>query len=59
MSLIGLLLLLVIVGVALYLIPMEPRIKTIIGVVVALAVCLWLFDYFGLVHLTGVHHRNL
>lgn len=52
MSLISLLIMLVIVGVVLYLIntliPMDPKIKTIINVVVVIAVCLWLLQAFGL-----------
>jgi hypothetical protein len=43
---------LVIVGVLLYLlntlVPMDPKIKTIINVVVILCVCLWLLEAFGL-----------
>lgn len=50
---IGLLLVLVIVGVVLYLvetyIPMDPVIKTIIRVVVVIAVCLYLLSAFGVV----------
>lgn len=52
MSLIGLIVVLIIVGVLLYvvntLIPMAPPIKTIINIVVVLAVCLWLLEAFGL-----------
>ncbi len=40
------------IGVVLYLIntliPMDPKIKTIINVVIVLAVCLWLLQIFGL-----------
>jgi len=47
MSLIGVLVALVIVGVVLWLlntlIPMDPKIKTIINVVVVLVVCLFLW----------------
>ena len=49
---ISLLVTLVIVGVLLYLlntlIPLDPKIRTIINVVVILAVCLWLLEGFGL-----------
>ncbi len=52
MSLIMLLITLVVVGVILYLIntliPMDGKIKTIINVVVVLAVCIWLLGQFGL-----------
>lgn len=51
-SLVGLLVTLVVVGVVLWLvntmIPMDPKIKTIINVIVVLAVCLWLLNVFGL-----------
>lgn len=50
MSIIGLLIILIIVGVALYLvnsvIPMDPKIKTILNVVVVIVVLLWLLDVF-------------
>jgi nitrate reductase NapE component len=53
MTIIGLIVVLVIVGVLLYLlntvIPMDAKIKTIINVIVVLAVCLWLLEAFGLV----------
>lgn len=51
MSFIQLVVVLVVVGVALYLvqtIPMDQTIKTIIRVVVILAVILWLLEAFGL-----------
>lgn len=51
MSLITLVLVLVIVGVALYLIetyvPMSPPIKLVIRVVVVIALVLWLLQVFG------------
>jgi hypothetical protein len=51
MTLVSLVLVLIIIGVALYLvnsfIPMDPKIKTIINVVVVVAVCVWLLDVFG------------
>ena len=52
MSLIGLVLTLVVVGVLLWLInnyvPMDSKIKTIINVVVVLVVVIWLLQAFGL-----------
>ena len=53
MSLIGLIVVLVVVGVILYLInsiiPMDGNIKMIINVLVVLVVCLWLLQSFGLI----------
>ena len=53
MSLIGLILVLVLVGVALYLIetyiPMSPPIKTVIRVVIIIVLVLWLLQLFGIV----------
>jgi len=50
MDLISLVVVLIIVGVLLYLInnliPMDAKIKTIINVVVVVAVCLWLLNLF-------------
>ena len=48
MSIIGLVLVLVLVGVALAYIPMDARIKTIVIVVLALVTVGWLLSYFGL-----------
>jgi hypothetical protein len=52
MSLIGLILTLVVVGILLYLvnnyIPMDSKIKTIINVVVVIVVVIWLLQAFGL-----------
>lgn len=52
MSLISLVVVLIVVGVLLYLanhhIPMDPKIKTVLNVVVLIAVCLWLLQVFGL-----------
>lgn len=52
MPIVQLVILLIVIGVALYLIntviPMDQKIKTIINVVVILAVLLWLLDLFGL-----------
>lgn len=54
MTLVGLIVVLVVVGVVLWmvnnLIPIDPKIRTIINVIVVLAVCLWLLDSFGLLH---------
>jgi hypothetical protein len=51
MSLVSLVLLLILVGVGLYLvntaIPMDPKIKTILNVVVVVVVVLWLAEAFG------------
>lgn len=53
MSLIGLVVVLIVVGVLLYLIntiiPMDAKIKTIINILVVLVVCLWLLQAFGLI----------
>lgn len=50
MSILSLLIILVVIGVALYLVnsvvPMDPKIKTILNVVVVVVVCLWLLDLF-------------
>jgi hypothetical protein len=51
MSLIGLVLTLVVVGVLLWLlnnyIPMDPKIRTIINIVVVVVVIIWLLQAFG------------
>ncbi len=51
MSLIGLIITLVVVGVLLWLInnyvPMDPKIKTILNVVVVIVVVIWLLQTFG------------
>lgn len=53
MSLIGLVLTLVVVGVLLWLlnnyVPMDGKIKTIINVVVVIVVVIWVLQVFGLV----------
>jgi len=59
MTLIGLLVTLVVVGVLLWMvnayIPMDPKIKNILNVVVVIAVVLWLLQSFGLLgNLGGV-----
>jgi cytochrome c biogenesis protein CcdA len=60
MSIISLLIVLIIVGVALYLvnnlIPMDQKIKTILNVVVVIVILLWLLDVFGLASGLG-HYR--
>jgi len=52
MPLVNLIVVLIIVGVALYLInnfiPMAASIKTILNVVVVIAVCVWLLQAFGM-----------
>jgi hypothetical protein len=62
MSILGVLLVLVIAGVALYLVntyvPMAPPIKTVVVVVIALVV--WLLSAYGLLDgAFGPHHRGL
>jgi O-antigen ligase len=53
MSLIGLLLVLIVIGVCLYLIenyiPMSPPIKTVIRVVIVVVLVVWLLQIFGVV----------
>jgi hypothetical protein len=52
MTILSLLIGLILVGLALYLvnalIPMDPKVKTILNVVVIVLVLLWLSDAFGL-----------
>jgi len=52
MSLLGLVVTLIVVGVLLWLvntyIPMDPKIKNIINIVVIIVVVLWLLQVFGL-----------
>jgi hypothetical protein len=54
MSLISVVIALIIVGVLLYvvnsLIPMDAKIKSILNIVVVLAVILWLLNAFGLLN---------
>ena len=51
MTLLGLIITLIIVGMLLWLVntylPMDPKIKTILNVVVVIAVLLWLLQAFG------------
>jgi hypothetical protein len=53
MSLVGLVLTLVVVGVLLWLlnnyVPMDSKLKTIINVVVVIVVVVWLLQQFGLI----------
>jgi hypothetical protein len=53
MSLVSLIIMLVVVGVALWAInsyiPMAPSVKTILNVVVVLVLCVWLLQVFGLI----------
>lgn len=58
MSIIGLIVILVVVGVLLYLVntmlPIDGNIKKIINIVVVIAVILWLLSVFGILGGTGV-----
>jgi hypothetical protein len=62
MDFITLLILLVIIGVAVYLletyVPMSPPIKTVIRVLVVLFVVLLLLDVFGIYHFPLMKHRE-
>jgi hypothetical protein len=57
MTLIGLIVTLVVVGVLLWMvnayIPMDPKIKNILNIVVVIAVVLWLLQAFGLLGSIG------
>jgi hypothetical protein len=60
MSLVGLVITLIVVGVLLWLvnsyIPLDPKIQKIINVVVIVAVVLWLLKVFGVFgYLSSVH----
>jgi hypothetical protein len=52
MSIIGVIVVIVVVGVVLYLvntvIPMDPKVRVVLQVVVVLALVLWLLQVFGL-----------
>ncbi len=52
MPIINLIVVLVVVGLALYLVntyvPMAPPVKTILNVVVVLILCIWLLQVFGI-----------
>jgi len=60
MSLFGILITLVIIGVGLWLInnylPMDGKIKKILNVVVVVVVVLWLLNVFGVFHALGNAH---
>jgi hypothetical protein len=62
MTLIGLIVTLVLVGVLLYLInafvPMDPKIKSILNVVVVIVLILWLLEAFGVLGL-GILNRPI
>lgn len=47
MSLVGLIIVLVVVGVCLTIIPIDAQIKKIVVIVIALMVVLWILDAFG------------
>lgn len=53
MSVIELLVVLVVVGVLVYLmnhlVPIDPKFKTVINVVIGLALLLWLLELFGII----------
>ena len=55
MSIITIIVVLVVIGLVLYLIetyvPMAQPIKTVLRVVVVLALCLWLLNAFGIVNI--------
>lgn len=57
MSVLSLVILLIVIGVALYLvnsaIPMDPKIKAILNVVVVVVVLLWVLDAFGIIGSLG------
>jgi len=63
MSLFGILITLIIVGVGLWLInnylPMDAKIKKILNVVVVIVVVLWLLNVFGVFHYLGNAHVGL
>lgn len=57
MSILGIIVFLVVIGVVLWLvntyIPMEPNIKTILNVVIVICVIVWLLQAFGLLSYLG------
>lgn len=63
MTILGLIVSLVVIGVVLYvvqMIPMDQKIKTILNVVVVVCVCVWLLEQFGFLNsgiLTARIHR--
>jgi hypothetical protein len=58
MTLIGLLVLLLIVGVVLALVPVDPKIRTAIYVVLVVLLILWLLCAFGVVGDFGFYPRT-
>jgi hypothetical protein len=63
MTLIGIVLVLIVVGVGLYLInayiPMDQKIKTILNIVVVIVVVIWLLGIFGLLPLGDIPVRPI
>ena len=63
MSILGLIVVLIIIGVALYVvnsvIPMDARVKLILNAVVIILVLLWLVDALGLLDLGYIGHRRI
>lgn len=60
MSIIGLLLVLVLIGIVLSFLPMDARIKQIVVALVAVLVVVWLLELFGVFTIGTfpvVHHR--
>jgi len=57
---IGVLLVLIVVGVALWIInqhiPMSPPFKTVVNVIAVVFLVLWLLNYFGVIH-SGPHFK--
>lgn len=55
MSIIALLIVLVVIGVILYgvntIIPMDPKIKALVNLVVVLATCVWLLQVLGILQM--------
>lgn len=61
MTIIELIVILCIIGVALYVlnavVPMDAKVKTIINAVVIIAILLWLLEVFGLIGGNVLHSR--
>ena len=59
MNLVSLVIMLIVVGVALYLInrfiPMDAKIKSILNIVVVIVVVLWLLNVFGVFTFSGTN----
>ena len=60
-SLLGLILVLILVGVALWavnaIVPMDPKIKAILNALVVIVVVVWLFEALGLIDVARVRIR--